>query len=67
MQIKKKEAALNEINKDIIEMESEAQNLDKILEQNKSEVQQLQKNLQNEIRNGEDLANTLSLLEKSIR
>lgn len=48
-------------------MEAEAQNLDKIIEQNKSEAQQLQKNLQNEAKNGDDLAHTLSLLEKSIR
>lgn len=58
---------MNEINKDINEMESEAHNLDKIIEQNKGEYQQLQKNLQNEAKNGADLANTLSILEKSIK
>ena len=48
-------------------MESEAQNLDKIIEQNKAEAQQLQKNLQSEQKNGNELANTLSILEKTIR
>ena len=58
---------MNEINKDINEMESEASNLDKIIEQNKGEHQQIQKNLQNEAKNGADLNNTLSILEKTIR
>lgn len=48
-------------------MESELQNLDRIIEQNKNEAQRTQKELQSEGKRGQDLANSLSILETTIR